>query len=303
MNASPLVSVVIPTRDRHDLVVAAIRSAREQTYDNVEIVVVDDGSRPALDLPADLTGDPRVRVLRLDSPVGPASARNSGVAASRGALLAFLDDDDTWRPEKIARQVATLVAANEGVAAVECGFDLWRNGRLVARYVPPASRDLAATLVEKPCLQPSTVLLRRSAFEHLGGFNPALRRVEDWDLWVRFADEYDATTLGDVLVDRIDSQSKDQLVWYREMVRRLEPRIAVLPAAERRRIRAVHHLVEAHLLAREGERRLARASAVRALRERPRGWPRPILYVGRTLVGERAWELGKHTISRFRRRV
>ena len=302
MSVSPLVSVVIPTRDRPDLVVAAVRSARGQTYDNVEIVVVDDGSQPPLELPSDLADE--VRILRLDPPTGPGAARNAGVAASGGSLLAFLDDDDTWRPEKLARQVELLVASDEQrVAAVECGFDLRRDGRLVLRYVPPAARDLAATLVEKPCLQPSTVLLRRTAFERLGGFDPALRRVEDWDLWVRFADEYDAATLGEVLVDRVDSRSRDELVWYREMVRRLEPRIAVLPSAERRRIRAVHHLVEAHLLAQAGERRLARASAVRALRQQPAGWPRPILYIVRTLIGERAWELGKRTTSKFRRRA
>jgi len=297
MSATPLVSVIVPTRDRPDLVAQAVRSAVRQRYEHLEIVVVDDGSQPSLALPSDLTDDSRVRVLRLDAPAGAGRARNAGVQASHGPLLAFLDDDDTWHPAKIERQVELLAACDENVAAVECGFDLWDGRRLVLRYVPSPDRDLAMTLLEKPCLQPSTVLLRRSAFERLGGFDPSLMRVEDWELWVRFADDYQAATLGEVLVDRADSHSPDQLGWYREMVRRLEPRIAVLPPAERSRIRAVHHLVEAHLLAQVGQGRLARASALRALRERPRGWPRPALYLVRTFIGERAWALGKRSTS------
>jgi glycosyltransferase involved in cell wall biosynthesis len=293
MSARPLVSVIVPTRDRAELVAEAVRSAVRQSHEQLEIVVVDDGSRPPLALPEDLTGDPRVTILRLERSVGAGAARNIGVRASNGPLLAFLDDDDTWRPDKVERQVGILAGCDETVAAVECGFDLWSGGRLVLRYLPSPDRDLARTLLEKPCLQPSTVLVRRSAFEQLGGFDPALLRVEDWDLWVRLADEYEAVPLGEVLVDRADSRSRDQLVWYREMVRRLEPRIARLPETERSRIRAVHLLSEAHLLAETGQRRQARQRAVRALREWPRGWPRPILYVLRTFIGESAWGVGK----------
>jgi glycosyltransferase involved in cell wall biosynthesis len=305
VSSSPLVSVIIPTRDRPLLLARAVESAVRQTYERLEIVVIDDCSIRPVVLPSELADDPRVHVLRLDSWVGAGAARNAGVRASRGSLLAFLDDDDSWRSVKIARQVEALAGCDERVAAVETGFDLWNGGRLVLRYLPSTDRDLARTLLEKPCLFPSTVLLRRSAFERLGGFDPVLRRGEDWDLWVRFADEYQAVAIPEVHVDRLETPSPEMLVWYEEMVRRLEPRIAELPPDERSRIRAAHLLVEAHLLSLLGKRRAARSKALRAMRERPRRWPRPVLYVFRSVVGERVWSVGKRvqrTLLRMLRR-
>ena len=293
---SPLVSVVIPTRDRPDLLVQALGSVLAQSYQPLEVVVVDDGSAIPLELPPLFARDPRVRTLRNERSLGPGAARNLGVSRCRGPLLAFLDDDDSWRPAKLERQVAALTAAGEGLDAVESGFELWDGRRLIARYLPLSERDLALTLLEHPVMQPSTVLLRTTVFEALGGFNPELRRVEDWELWVRFSDAHRVVSLPEVLVDRTVSTPSDELRWYRELVRLLEPRIDALPASERSRIRAVHLLVESHLLAREGERRRARSLALRAWREHPRSWPRATLYVLRSLTGERIWNTGKRTL-------
>jgi glycosyltransferase involved in cell wall biosynthesis len=290
-----LVSVIIPTRDRPELVVRAVRSALAQTYANQEIVVVDDGSAVPLVLPPDLAGDARVRTVRLGSPSGAGRARNAGVQASKGTLLAFLDDDDRWRPTKVERQVQVLADHDGDAAAVETGYELWDGSRLVERYVPDPDRDLSVELLAQPLMQPSTVLIRRHAFADLGGFDPTLLRVQDWDLWVRFADAYTAVALPEVLVDR-DASRADAgvlLFWYRDMVRRLEPRIAPLPPPERGRIRATHLLVESSLLARIGEPKAARRKAWLALRARPAGWFRPTLYMARTLVGESAWSVGK----------
>ena len=295
MGETPLVTVIIPTRDRPALVAQAVRSAVGQTHGRLEIVVVDDGSITPLALPNELAADPRVCTLRLNIPAGAGEARNAGVRASRGALLAFLDDDDEWRPTKIERQVQALASCDRGVAAVETGYDLWDGQRLVQRYLPRPDRDLRTALLAQPYLQPSTVLLRKSAFEEVGGFDPSLSRVEDWEFWVRFADSYEASALPEVLVDRRASQATadELLAWYREIVRRLEPRIGALPPPERSRVRAVHLLVESHLLALLGEPKAARTKALLALRERPRGWLRPSLYVIRSVIGERAWSAGK----------
>jgi glycosyltransferase involved in cell wall biosynthesis len=291
---APLVTVIIPTRDRPGLAAQAVRSAVTQTYEHLEIVVVDDCSIAPLALPPDLAGDPRVSTIRLNTAVGAAEARNTGARASHGALLAFLDDDDEWRPAKIERQVQVL-RVDAGVAAVETGYELWDGRRLIGRYLPRPDRDLRTALLTQPLLQPSTVLLRKSAFEELGGFDPLLTRVEDWEFWVRFADSYEAAALPEVHVDRRATEASDDemLVWYREMVRRLEARIDALPPPERSRVRAVHLLAESHLLAGLGEKEGARAKALLALRERPSGWRRPALYVVRSFIGERAWSAGK----------
>jgi glycosyltransferase involved in cell wall biosynthesis len=291
VDADQLVSVIIPTHDRPESLGRAVRSVLDQTYEALEVVVVDDASTEPVVLSADLAGDPRVRVYRLDEQSGPGQARNEGVRASTGSLIAFLDDDDIWRPTKIERQLDVLARHGESVDAVETGYDLRDGERLVLRYLPDPDRDLRTALLAKPYLQPSTVLLRRAAFDHLGGFDAELTRIEDWDLWVRFSDSHEVSVLPEVLVDRQVSHTDPAVVlrWYREMVRRLEPRIDALPPADRSRTRSTHLLVESELLAELCDGRAARRYALRALRERPQDWRRPALALVRSVIGERIW--------------
>lgn len=289
----PHVSVVIPTRDRVHLLERALRSVLAQTDADLEVIVVDDGSAVPLVLHPVLASDPRVRTIRIDESVGAGAARNLGVRDCRAPLLAFLDDDDTWRPIKLERQIEALAAAGSQFDAVESGFELRDGDRLVVRYLPSVTGDLARTLLERPILQPSTVLLRTAVFRALGGFDPCLRRVEDWDLWVRFSDAHRVVALPEVLVDRMVSRPSDELHWYRLMVSRLAPRIDALAASERSRITSVHLLVESHLLAQAGERRQARVAALRALRVYPRSWRRASLYIARSFIGEHLWNAGK----------
>lgn len=283
------VAVVIPTRDRGDALVRAIRSVLAQTLLPDELVVVDDGSRDAVALPDDLRDHPLVRVLRTGG-VGPGAARNAGVAATTTTLVAFLDDDDAWRPEKLERQVELLRRSPGSVAAVECGFDLWRDGSLVFRYVPAEHRDLYRTLLERPVLQPSTVLVRRAVLDDLGGFEPTLRRVEDWHLWVRLAERYTVAVLPEVLVDREHAPVDPAVMLeaYGSAVQLLTPRIAALPPRERRRIEAVHAFMTGVLAMDAGDRRHARRELLAALRANPR-WLRPAAHLLRATAGDRAW--------------
>ncbi|MGB9514059.1 MAG: glycosyltransferase family 2 protein, partial [Candidatus Acidiferrum sp.] len=101
-----LVTAVIPTRNRHQLVTHAVRSALRQTYRNLEVVVVIDGADPKTEESLSRLADSRLRVIALPESSGPAAARNIGVAAARGEWIAFLDDDDQWLPEKIELQMA-----------------------------------------------------------------------------------------------------------------------------------------------------------------------------------------------------
>ncbi|WP_448192531.1 glycosyltransferase family 2 protein [Azospirillum sp. sgz301742] len=100
------VTVVIPTRNRPDLVTRAVHSALAQTYRTLEVVVVVDGPDPSTVACLSAIADPRLRVIALDSNIGAAKARNLGVERAQGSWIAFLDDDDLWMPEKIAAQMA-----------------------------------------------------------------------------------------------------------------------------------------------------------------------------------------------------
>jgi glycosyltransferase involved in cell wall biosynthesis len=301
MSLEPLVTVVIPTRDRQELVASAVASVLGQGYARLEVLVVDDGSEPPV-VRAALPADERVQLLRLESPRGSGAARNIGIQRAKGSLVAFLDDDDAWRPDMLGRLVEALVSHGEGTGAAECGYDLWEDGRVTFRYVPDPGRDLRRMLLERPALQPSTVLARRSALEELGGFDETLQRTEDWELWIRLADRYDVVVVPEVLVDREADHSKPteaMLEGYVDIVRRLEPRIAQLSPAERRRVLASHLFVEGLLHTALGRPAQARRAFWAAWQQDPRRWL-ALAHLPRTVRGERPWQASRAVWRRAR---
>ena len=188
-SSTPAVSVVVPTRNRRLLLERALASALGQQGVDVEVVVVDEGSTDATaDFLAALD-DPRVTVVRHDVPQGVARARNAGLERAGAPWVGFLDDDDIWSPDKLAAQLEALeshplaawsyvgaVVVDEtlgivGVERLEQDVDL---AKLLFAYnaIPGGGSGVVA----------STVLVRA-----LGGFDPALRVVADWDMWIRLA--------------------------------------------------------------------------------------------------------------------
>jgi glycosyltransferase involved in cell wall biosynthesis len=187
---APLASVVVPTRDRAPLLAATVRAALAQRGVAVEVVVVDDGSAGGATARA-LAGlaDPRLAAIRHPHPLGVSAARNAGVAAARGRWVAFLDDDDLWAPDKLARQLA---AAERLGRAWACSGSVSVAGaalRVVAGAPPPGAAAIAAALPRRNVVPAgaSNVVARADALARAGGFDPALRHMADWDLWRRLA--------------------------------------------------------------------------------------------------------------------
>lgn len=179
----PEVSVVIPVWDRHQALFGAIETALEQEEVNHEVIVVDDGSEPPLDLRAIV--DSRLRLIRHERNRGPAAARNSGVAAARGRFLAFLDSDDSWHPRKLALQLAVAREAGD-LTAVGCGWRYRRDG--VGRVViPPEAADAEAFASGAWHGAGTTMLLPQSALERVGPQDEKMQRLEDYDWYLRFA--------------------------------------------------------------------------------------------------------------------
>ena len=104
------VSVVIPTRDRPEMLALTLRSVLGQERVDVEVLVVDDGTGPGTAALLERIGDERLHLLRNTGPPGVSGARNSGIAAAKGNWIAFLDDDDLWAPGKLATQLAAAAA-------------------------------------------------------------------------------------------------------------------------------------------------------------------------------------------------
>ncbi len=184
----PAVSVIIPTHNRRELLRRAVTSVLEQQFTDLELVVVDDAS-------TDGTGacllslaeeDTRLRPLLLETHLGtPGAVRNRGVEVARAPLIAFLDSDDRWPPEKLKLQVPFHRAAGVRVTHTR---EVWiRDGRTVSQKGQKHQRegDIFADALKKCIIGPSTVLLDRALFEEHGGFDESLEVAEDYEFWLR----------------------------------------------------------------------------------------------------------------------
>jgi glycosyltransferase involved in cell wall biosynthesis len=188
--SAPDVSVVIPTRNRRERLRLALRSALRQRAVDVEVVVVDDGSTDGTDELVEAVGDARIRWIRREVSGGVGAARNEGIAAAVGRWVAFLDDDDVWSPDKLALQVEAL---RSGDAAWAYGGDVVIDAELrVLGGAPPPEPDHVVRLLGRYNAVPagaSNVVVVADVLRRVGGFDPALRTSEDWDMWIRLARE------------------------------------------------------------------------------------------------------------------
>jgi len=180
----PMVSVVIPTYNRAWCLAEAVDSVLAQEFRDFELIVVDDGSADDTPLLLESYGD-AIRVLRRGNR-GVSAARNAGIAAARGGLIAFLDSDDLWLPGKLSRQVEFFTSHPE---ALICQTEeLWvRNGR---RVNPGKRHRKRGGMIFEPSLDlclvsPSAVMVRQGLFERVGIFDESLPACEDYDLWLR----------------------------------------------------------------------------------------------------------------------
>ena len=180
------VSVIIPTYNRGEVVLRALRSVFAQDHAVDQVIVVDDGS----------TDDTIERVERnfpeveliVQTNHGVSHARNRGIERARNEWLAFLDSDDEWLPGKITAQLAAIMS--DGISRVCHSDEIWvRNGR----RVNPMNKhrkyggDIFLHCLPRCVMSPSSVVLHRSVVEELGGFDETLPVCEDYELWLRIA--------------------------------------------------------------------------------------------------------------------
>ncbi|KAE8764889.1 glycosyltransferase family 2 protein [Georgenia thermotolerans] len=194
---TPAVSVVIPSYNRSATIVPAIASVLRQTFTDLEVLVVDDGSTDDTVAQAERLPDPRLRVLRSTANAGVSAARNRGVEHARGAWVAFQDSDDEWLPTKLEKQLARLGTAGPDHVGAYCGMLVVgaleeHGGRTEVRYVPePETRlvegDILPTLLRTSTVSTQTMVVRRRDLLRVGGFDEQLRSLVDWDLALRLS--------------------------------------------------------------------------------------------------------------------
>lgn len=197
--APPAISVIIPTFNRKWAVGRAVDSVLQQTFTDFELIVVDDGST---DGTAELLQRYGAAVGCLRQPNrGVSAARNLGIANARGALIAFLDSDDLWLPDKLKHQAAFF---DQHRQALICQTEeIWiRNGRRVnpkKRHRKPEGmifrQSLALCLVS-----PSAVMIRKALLDEMGGFDESLPACEDYDLWLRISCKHPVHLIDEPLI-------------------------------------------------------------------------------------------------------
>jgi GT2 family glycosyltransferase len=184
--SAPEVTVVVPTRDRPELLTATLQTILAQQEVELEVVVVDDGGSKALPEANDPEG--RVRVLRNEVSRGVAVARNQGASVAAGRWVAFCDDDDLWTEEKLAEEVAA--ATTRGCSWAYTGAVKFEEGLRIWQVMPPPPAGVVQQRLPVKNVIPagaSNVLIDRAMFLDVGGFDEGLQHLADWDLWIRLS--------------------------------------------------------------------------------------------------------------------
>ena len=186
MSSVPTVTVVVPTRDRVELLEDTVRTVLSQRDIDLAVVVVDDGSQEVAAAAIRRLSSSRLTVLRNPTSRGVASARNQGADHATSRWVAFCDDDDLWTPNKLAGQVAA--AAGAGATWAYTGAVKFAVGPVVWQVMPPPPPEVVRAQLADRNLIPagaSNVLVERAAFQAVGGFDEELAHLADWDLWLR----------------------------------------------------------------------------------------------------------------------
>jgi glycosyltransferase involved in cell wall biosynthesis len=290
----PRVSVVVPAYNYGRYVGQAIESVLGQTFGDVELIVIDDGSTDNTGEVVSQYRDDRLVLIQQPNRGLPA-ARNAGLRRATGEMVAFLDADDSWMLHKLELQVAALERL-PAVGLLGGGYVVWNadtGAEVVRRPLPLRGKVLDRVAVENVVPgSPSVVVVRREVLDQVGLFDESLRALEDWDLWQRCARVCEFDYLEEPLarIRRHGTNMMRDLPRMETAMRQVIGRFYAdpsLPASIKRlepRAWAAANVVLARLAMRAGYRSAAARYLVRAIRRRPL-WPVPYALAARGLTG------------------
>ncbi len=184
----PRVSVIIPTYKREGLLKRAIESVLNQTFDDFEIVVIDGARSEATRELVDSFNDGRLRYIPQKGK-GISNARNLGVLKSRGEFMAFLDDDDRWREDKLERQLELFkeLPSNYGLIYTAFTYYYLERRKILGIKHPKAVGNVYSYLLKDNITGTSTIMVKRECFKRAGIFRENFPTCEDWDMWLRMS--------------------------------------------------------------------------------------------------------------------
>lgn len=196
---APAVSVVIPTYNRLASLPRALESVLRQTFDDIEVIVVDDCSTDETWAYLQTISDPRLHIIRHETNKGGGAARNTGIKAAGADLIAFQDSDDEWLVTKLATQIEEYRRVNSPeFGAIYCAKITNGEGKFgvygprEVQYMPlpgyeRTSGDISRELVRRAMISTQTLVARKDLLESIGGFDEMLKLGQDWDMTTRLS--------------------------------------------------------------------------------------------------------------------
>jgi glycosyltransferase involved in cell wall biosynthesis len=211
--STPLVSVVIPTHNRPELLTRALESVYAQTFTDFEVIVVDDGDAPRVhDVLGKYLARPNFVYLETNKNQGGSATRNVGIKHAQGEYVAFLDDDDEWIPKKLEVQVQTLRDASQEIGFVFCAINNIHNDTIETTPVNPDTRDYSTiALIRFNGFITSGLMIKRSVFDEVGMFDESLPSHQEAELMLRVTQKYQGVGLKEAYVNMRFSSSDDHI--------------------------------------------------------------------------------------------
>jgi glycosyltransferase involved in cell wall biosynthesis len=269
---NPRVSVVIPTKNRPHYVSLAIQSVLSQTFQDLEIIVVDASTKSTKDVTREFDDD-RIHYIR-QADLGVSVSRNTGIKHARGQFIAFLDDDDLWMPLKLQKQLELMNKdCNTGV--VYCAVRIInKDGKTIGFRSPSLKGNIFPEILEKNYVGGcSRILVRKSCLDKVDMFDENLMACEDFDLWIRLAKHCRFDYVNEPLVsyrihkERMSEDTSRLLKSIELLYKKHSKELTNLP--EYKKIRGFWHNSLGVLYCECGNTRRARKEFVEAIRDDP----------------------------------
>lgn len=234
-SSTPLVSVIIPTHNRAEMLKRALKSVLAQTWEDYEVIVVSDGSTDDTDKVMASFKDPRIHFLQHEKSQGASAARNTGISHSRGDYVAFLDDDDEWTANKLEVQMPVIINSDDEVGLVYAWMEYYDIDKMIKKYTPEIRGDAFVEMLDKQAIGGCpTIIIKRKVIDIVKGFDEELPRGNDGDFIRRISKHFMVDYVPEVLAriqinhaDRISINSKNNL---KNAIKAFEKRLQVFHA-------------------------------------------------------------------------
>lgn len=244
-----LVSVVIPTYKRSDMLIRAIDSVQNQSYRDLEILVVNDNEKDdtfslcLYERIKKYKDDNRIRIIEQERHINGAAARNVGIKEAKGEYLAFLDDDDWWEKDKLLHQLDYLTSLDDSWGGVGCLMTHYRNNDLIYVSVPYKEGNIMKEVIERRIgIGTGSLLMRRTAVDITGYFDESLQRHQDIQFFAYFCSKYKIALLKEYQYgyDLGDDQNRPSLEKLVEIKQKfyvsIDPLLQEMPRRDREEI-------------------------------------------------------------------